>query len=148
METSCTNAQYNRNNRYNLLYEIELILSVLWIFFIRQTRQIQRYGNQGLLLSKLFSFVHDSFIFMFSMTWSLDYPDHSAQSSGILIFKVWLYTATLSKQCWLFLLSFPNPYLLKNIRKQRTLFVIQASVLSVSFVGRCVLRDRKWAPSL
>ena len=34
METSRTNAQYKRNDRYNLLlYEIEGILSVLWIFF-------------------------------------------------------------------------------------------------------------------
>ena len=33
------------------LYEIEWILSVLWIFFVRQTRQIrqiQRYGNQAI----------------------------------------------------------------------------------------------------
>ena len=45
METSRTNAQYKRNDRYNLLYEIEWILSVLWIFFVRQTR---RYGNQAL----------------------------------------------------------------------------------------------------
>ena len=51
METSRTTAQYNRNDRYNVLYEIEWILSVLWIFFVRQTRQIrqiQRYGNQAL----------------------------------------------------------------------------------------------------
>ena len=47
MESSRTNAQYKRNDRYNLLYEIEWILSVLWIFFVRQTRQIQRYGNQA-----------------------------------------------------------------------------------------------------
>ena len=33
METSRTNAQYKRNDRYNLLNEIEWILSVLWIFF-------------------------------------------------------------------------------------------------------------------
>ena len=33
METSRTNAQYKRNDRYNLLYEIEWILSVLWFFF-------------------------------------------------------------------------------------------------------------------
>ena len=42
METSRKNAQYKRNDRYNLLYEIEGILSVLRIFFVRQTRQIQR----------------------------------------------------------------------------------------------------------
>ena len=51
MEISRTNAQCKRNDRYNLLYEIEWILSVLWIFFVRQTRQIrqiQRYGNQAL----------------------------------------------------------------------------------------------------
>ena len=51
METSRTTAEYKRNDRYNLLYEIEWILSVLWIFFVRQTRhirQIQRYGNQAL----------------------------------------------------------------------------------------------------
>ena len=50
METSRTNAQYKRNDVYNLLYKIEWILSVLWIFFVRQTRQIrqiQRYGNQA-----------------------------------------------------------------------------------------------------
>ena len=53
METSRTNAQYKRNYRYNLLYEIEWILSVLWIYFVRQRRQIrqiQRYGNQALSL--------------------------------------------------------------------------------------------------
>ena len=33
METSRTNAQYKRNDRYNFLYEIEWILSVLLIFF-------------------------------------------------------------------------------------------------------------------
>ena len=33
METSRTNAQYKINDRYNLLYEIEWILSFLWIFF-------------------------------------------------------------------------------------------------------------------
>ena len=33
METSRTNAQYKRNGRYNLSYEIEWILSVLWFFF-------------------------------------------------------------------------------------------------------------------
>ena len=49
METSRTNAQYKRNDRYNFLYEIEWILSVLWIFFVRQTRQIQPYGNQALV---------------------------------------------------------------------------------------------------
>ena len=51
METSRTNAQYKRNDRYNFLYEIEWILSVLWIFFVRRTgqiRQIQPYGNQAL----------------------------------------------------------------------------------------------------
>ena len=51
METSRTNAQCKRNDRYNLSYEIEWILSVLWIFFVRQTRQIRqirRYGNQTL----------------------------------------------------------------------------------------------------
>ena len=51
--TSRTTAQYNRNDRYNVLYEIEWILSVLWFFFVRQTRQIrqiQRYGNQALNL--------------------------------------------------------------------------------------------------
>jgi len=51
METSRTNAQCKRNDRYNLLYEIELILSVPWTSLARQTRQtpqIQRYGNQAL----------------------------------------------------------------------------------------------------
>ena len=48
METSRTNAQYRRNDRYSFLYAIEWILSVLWIFFVRQTRQIQGYGNQAL----------------------------------------------------------------------------------------------------
>ena len=33
METSRTNAQYKRNDRYNVLYEIEWILSDLWNFF-------------------------------------------------------------------------------------------------------------------
>ena len=45
-----TRLQYKRNDRYNLLYEIEWILSFLWIFFVRQTRQIrqiQPYGNQA-----------------------------------------------------------------------------------------------------
>ena len=48
METSRTNAQYKRNDRYNLLYEIEWILSGVWIFFVRQ---IQRYGNQAVIVA-------------------------------------------------------------------------------------------------
>ena len=52
MESSRTNAEYKRNDRYNVLYEIEWILSVLWIFFVWQTRQIRQidtiYGNQAL----------------------------------------------------------------------------------------------------
>ena len=60
METSRTNAQYKRNDRYNLLYEIEWILSVLRIVFVRQTRQLQRYGNQALKLNfALSQVIHD-----------------------------------------------------------------------------------------
>ena len=61
MEISRTNAQYKRNDGYNLLYEIEWILSVLWIFFVRQIRQIQRYGNQA-FSSLLFVFKLQSFL--------------------------------------------------------------------------------------
>jgi len=76
METSRANAQYKRNDRYNLLYEIKWILSVLWIFFVGQTRQIQRYGNQALGRRQVMIW---AFLWIFCWGWwfSVFYPSPS-----------------------------------------------------------------------
>ena len=97
METSRTNAQYKRNDIYNFLYEIEWILSVLWILFVRQTRQIrqiQPYGNQALRTSLT---VHGLISFGY-VRWSL--PNHRKnKGTSIALWRVVLrcYSAMNSK---------------------------------------------------